>query len=213
MDGRVTCSGRIADVHSSGLDGVSWTLQHWVSSTVAEHLKSLGEALRAREAAKRKRDEWIATKPTIPVAYAVSEANPMNARIQKRGEPEDLGDEVPRKFLNLLGGQSLDMPETSGRKELAECLAIRRSSVARVMVNRIWQGHFGRGLVSTLNDFGTRGDSPTHPELLDELAAMFVRDGWSMKRMHRQLMTSASYQQQAEKPNRRHSTEHLPDAV
>ena len=198
IDGAVTCSGRIADVHSSGPDGVSWSLEHWASPTMAENLTALRAASEARESAKSKRDQLAGMKPIIPVAYAVADAKPINARIQKRGDPLDLGDEVPRKFLDQFGGKSLENPQSSGRKELAECLTDPANPlVARVMVNRIWQGHFGRGIVSTPNDFGTRGNPPTHPELLDYLAAEFVQDGWSMKEIHRQLMASATYQQQA----------------
>jgi hypothetical protein len=66
--------------------------------------------------------------------------------------------------------------------------------VARVMVNRIWKHHFGKGIVNTANDFGTQGDRPTHPELLDHLASQFIADGWHMKALHRRIVTSAAYQ-------------------
>ncbi len=66
---------------------------------------------------------------------------------------------------------------------------------ARVIVNRLWQHHFGRGLVATPNDFGVRGERPTHPELLDWLATELVRSGWSLKHMHRLMVLSATYQQ------------------
>ena len=84
----------------------------------------------------------------------------------------------------------------SGRLELAQWLTRPDNPLtARVMVNRIWQYHFGRGLVKTPNDFGVRGMPPTHPELLDHLATEFVRSGWSIKAMHRLIMLSATYQQ------------------
>jgi hypothetical protein len=66
--------------------------------------------------------------------------------------------------------------------------------LARVMVNRVWKHHFGKGIVNTTNDFGTQGDRPTHPELLDYLASQFIADGWKMKALHRRIVTSAAYQ-------------------
>ena len=88
--------------------------------------------------------------------------------------------------------------DSSGRRELAEWLTSRDNPLtARVMVNRIWQGHFGRGLVATPNDFGTRGAEPSHPELLDYLARTFIDSGWSVKAMHRLILRSAAYQQAA----------------
>src|SRR5207253_3863155 len=84
----------------------------------------------------------------------------------------------------------------SGRLELARWLTRPEHPLtARVMVNRIWQHHFGAGIVRTPNNFGELGDRPTHPELLDYLADQFIRAGWSIKAMHRQIMLSASYQQ------------------
>jgi hypothetical protein len=107
---------------------------------------------------------------------------------------------VPRKNLDLFGGETVT--SGSGRKELAEWLCrAEHPLTARVMVNRIWQGHFGRGIVGTLNDFGTRGEHPTHPELLDWLATEFVEHGWSIKAMHRLMVTSEAYQQQCDAPD------------
>jgi hypothetical protein len=86
----------------------------------------------------------------------------------------------------------------SGRRELASWLCrAEHPLTARVMVNRIWQGHFGRGIVGTPNDFGIQGQSPTHPELLDWLASEFVAREWSVKAMHRLIVTSAAYRQQS----------------
>jgi hypothetical protein len=133
----------------------------------------------------------------FPQAYAAWEGTPQDVPIQKRGEPDRPGKVVPRRFLEVLGGQRLHPDaEGSGRRELADWLTSPDNPLtARVMVNRIWQHHFGGGLVATPNDFGTRGQPPTHPELLDWLAGRFVAGGWSLKAVHRLILLSATYQQ------------------
>ena len=120
-----------------------------------------------------------------------------NACVQIKGDPDHPGKEVPRGFPRILGGQTLS-PDVkgSGRLELARWITDPANPLtARVMVNRIWQHHFGRGLVDTPGDFGLRSSPPTHPELLDWLADEFVRSGWSLKRLHRLIVTSAAYRQ------------------
>src|SRR4029450_11774343 len=112
------------------------------------------------------------------------------------GNPETLGDEAPRRFLAILC-QDAPPPFTkgSGRLELAHAIADRNNPLtARVMVNRIWQHHFGQGLVRTPGNFGLLGGGPTHPEWLDYLAARFEEQGWSMKPLHRMMLLSATYQ-------------------
>jgi hypothetical protein len=140
--------------------------------------------------------ELEAQQPNIEKAYGVSEGKAVNAKIFKKGDPRSKGDEVRRGFLQVLGGQTLPENEKgSGRLQLAEWLTEARNPLtARVMVNRIWQYHFGKGLVQTSNDFGIRGKSPTHPELLDYLAAKFIDNDWSIKAMHRFIMLSHAYQ-------------------
>lgn len=148
-----------------------------------------------RKASKR-RAAVVAGMPPLETAFAVTEGKPQNVRIHLRGDPRTLGDEAPRGFLRVLGGGPLP-PECkgSGRLELAQWLTDPKNPLtARVMVNRIWQHHFGRGLVATPNDFGKRGSPPTHPELLDYLALRFQREGWSVKAMHRLIMLSRTYQ-------------------
>ena len=98
-----------------------------------------------------------------------------------------------------LGGNPQPFTDGSGRLELARDIASKDNPLtARVMVNRIWLHHFGQGLVRTPSDFGTRSDPPTHPELLDYLALRFVENGWSIKKMHKLIMLSATYQQGSE---------------
>src|SRR5262249_46637119 len=102
------------------------------------------------------------------------------------------GDEVPRGFLHVLGGEK--SPTGSGRLELAEAMVSRDNPLtARVMVNRIWQHHFGEGLVKTVDNFGKNGERPSNPELLDFLASRFRDRGWSVKAMHREMVLSNAY--------------------
>ncbi|MDP7276633.1 MAG: PSD1 and planctomycete cytochrome C domain-containing protein [Planctomycetaceae bacterium] len=136
-----------------------------------------------------------AARSAYGVAYGVSEATPVNARIQLRGEPHQLGKEIPRRFLEVLGGDRLPKNAAgSGRLELARWMTRRTNPLtARVFVNRVWRWHFGQGLVSTPSDFGARGQRPTHPRLLDWLAAGFIESGWSVKSLHRLIMKSRTY--------------------
>lgn len=137
----------------------------------------------------------LASAPLYPVAYGVSEGSPTQAKIQIRGEPERLGDAVPREGLGLLAAGSWEDPQGSGRALLARWLVDPSNPLtARVFVNRVWQWHFGQGLVSTPSDFGSRGDLPSHPELLDYLAGQFIRSGWSLKQLHRAIMLTDAYQ-------------------
>ena len=148
------------------------------------------------ELSKQEFNTLLADGP-FAMTYGMAEGTPHNVRMQMRGEPDQPGVEVPRGLIKILGGGPL-APETSGsgRLELAQWLTRPDNPLtARVMVNRIWQYHFGRGLVKTPNDFGVRGLPPTHPELLDHLATQFIKSGWSVKRMHKLIMLSATYQQ------------------
>ena len=149
----------------------------------------------------------------------MAEGKPTSARLQRRGDPEDLGEEVPRAFLSALGGGPLGDDKSSGRLELAQRIASPDNPLtARVMVNRIWAWHFGgRGIVATPNDFGRHGVAPTNPQLLDFLARYFMDKGWSTKAMHRLIMGSATYQQAAGSsgivPRRRLTAEELRDTL
>ena len=146
--------------------------------------------------AAQKAREAVAARVLYDVAYAVREGTPTNARIQLRGEPDRLGKEVPRRFLQILGGDPVPPGKGSGRLELAEWLTRPSNPLtARVFVNRVWQWHFGNGLVTTPSDFGLRGSPPSHPELLDFLASRFIATGWSLKELHRLILRSKVYQQ------------------
>lgn len=119
--------------------------------------------------------------------------------IQIRGNPNDTGETVPRRFLSAFPAESggpKRFENGSGRLELGESLIKdSRPLLARVIVNRVWRLHFGRGLVETPSDFGNTGDRPSHPELLDDLAIRFVENGWSFKWLHREILNSATWQQ------------------
>ena len=160
-------------------------------------IKGTLAALEARADSLAAELRLLLAEGPVPMAYAMAEGTPADARIQRRGEPDDPGDTVPRGFIAVLGDAALPATTTgSGRLELADWLTRPSHPLtARVMVNRIWQHHFGRGLVATPNDFGVRGRPPTHPELLDRLATDFVRGGWSIKAIHRQILASAVWQQ------------------
>lgn len=140
-------------------------------------------------------------QPAPPVAYSVKDGPEIaEARIQVRGNPHVLGEAVPRGFVQVATHGSVPaVPrDHSGRAELAEWLTHASAPlVARVTVNRVWQRLFGKGIVASVDYFGVRGEQPTHPQLLDELAARFIRDGWSQKRLIRRLVLSRTYRQQS----------------
>ena len=126
-------------------------------------------------------------------------AQPRDSRIFVRGERTNLGDRVPRQFLSLIeGDKRKPFSDGSGRLEMARAIVDPKNPLtARVLVNRVWQWHFGEGIVRTPSDFGLRSEAPTHPELLDWLATSFMDKGWSIKHLHRLIMTSSVYQQGA----------------
>jgi len=155
------------------------------------------------------------TMPTSPEFGMAMEdrETPVNPRVFVRGNPNNHGPAVPRQFLLILTGTNrTPFPEGSGRLDLAKAIVDPKNPLtARVMVNRLWMHHFGQGIVRTPSDLGTRGEPPTHPELLDWLASEFVNPTtdngrrttdsvqpskpWSIKHLHRLIMNSAAYQQ------------------
>lgn len=175
-----------------------------VVQKLKEELKSSTEEDRKEQLKQELKDAEKAAKshsslpPLFETAYAVSEGEHRgDAPIQLKGNPARLGELVPRRFLSVLGGQELPNDlQGSGREQLAEWILMEDNPLtARVIVNRIWQYHFGRGLVPTPNDFGKQGKTPSHPELLDFLASELKSARWSIKALHRMIVLSASYQQ------------------
>ena len=161
------------------------TIERFLTGPWAEHLKALRAELKERKAA-------------LPAQYAYAHViedlpNPKNQRIHINGQPDNLGPEVPRGFLSVLN----EKPFTtgSGRLELANAMVAPENALTpRVMVNRVWAHHFGEGIVPTVSNFGRMGGKPSNQELLDYLAASFVNNGWSLKKLHREILLSATYQ-------------------
>lgn len=165
------------------------------------------ESLEARysEATKAEltklREELTAVEkavPELPAAMGVVEDEVADVAVHLRGNPGRLGDVVARHLPGVMVGP--DMPtfsgDKSGRRELAEWLTdARHPLTSRVLVNRFWRWHFGRGLVKSTDNFGLLGEKPTHPELLDWLANRLTQDHWSLKSLHRLILHSATYQQ------------------
>jgi hypothetical protein len=163
------------------------TVERFLSGPWKGHLDSM----RAELAALRQ-----ALPAPYPFAHTIKDAEkPKVERVRIGGNQENLGDSVPHHFLSILSdGEPHPFEKGSGRLELAEAIADERNPMtARVMANRIWQRHFGAGIVRTPSDFGRMGDRPANPELLDYLASTFIASGWSMKALHREIMLSATY--------------------
>jgi hypothetical protein len=144
-----------------------------------------------------------AAKP-LPFTHGLAETGSADMKVFLRGNPAKLGDVAPRRFLKVLAGdEATPFKQGSGRLELANAVAAKDNPLtARVMVNRVWQYHFGRPIVGTPSNFGQLGDRPTHPELLDYLAVRFQEAGWSIKTLHRDIMLSATYQLSSEQSDK-----------
>lgn len=147
-----------------------------------ERLKATHESLKAELPSK------------YPFLHGAAEFTPWDLPLHKRGNPEDLGEIVPRGFPAVLAnGKPLKFTEGSGRMELARTVA-HHSLAARVAVNRMWLALFGEGIVATPSNYGSTGDRPAVPELLEYLAGRFAANGYSVKAMIREIMLSAAYQ-------------------
>jgi len=143
-------------------------------------------------------EQQIQAADNVPRYFAGQFRPPDEIHLLLRGDPEQPKEQVIPGVLSVLGAVHLPIESTDRerRQALADWIADERNPLtARVMVNRIWQGHFGTGLVETASDFGRSGLPPSHPELLDWLAREFIQSGWSMKALHRQIVLSATYQQ------------------
>ncbi len=161
------------------------------SEDTQKQLKQLREEL----------DKFKKTPPDFPSTMGVTEDKVVDLNIQIRGNPLKLGDIAPRHVPVVMRGPELPTftPERSGRQELAAWLTDGKHPLtARVMTNRIWRWHFGRGIVPSTDNFGLLGELPTHPELLDWLSLRFSDNGWSIKSLHREILSSATYQQSSQ---------------
>lgn len=169
--------------------------------------KTLSEAERAQltelERKLAELNSRVEARPKEGKVYAVVSGAAPAVRVLHRGDPEQPRGEVKPGTLKCLNGVSGDLPGSMGgegarRLALADWIANPANPLTRrVIVNRLWHHHFGVGLVDTPSDFGFGGGKPSHPELLDWLAEEFAEGGWSLKRMHRLICTSATYRQQS----------------
>jgi hypothetical protein len=150
------------------------------------------------KALQQKVDAFKATSDAAPPRAMIlqDKAKPVNAQVFLRGNANNPGPKVPRQFLSVLAGEKRQpFTDGSGRLELAQAIVDKNNPLtARVMVNRLWLHLFGQGLVTSPSDFGVRTEAPSHPELLDYLAARFMAEGWSIKKMQRLILLSRTYQ-------------------
>ena len=163
-------------------------LERFLSGIWIDHLAKSRDRIAELEAAVPEK---------YPFLHALTDkAEPANEHVHIRGSADNLGEEVPRRFLQILSdGDPKSFEDGSGRLELARAIASPKNRLtARVMANRIWMQHFGRGIVGTPSNFGVMGERPTHPKLLDYLATRLVDSGWSIKALHREILLTDAYQ-------------------
>jgi len=162
-------------------------IDRWVQGVWRDHLESMRVEL------ARLQKELSPKYPFLHVLLDSDEPADMNVWI--RGEMTNQGELAQRRFLHILSdGDPKPFAKGSGRLELAERIASPKNPLtARVIVNRMWLGHFGRGIVGTPSNFGLLGERPTNPELLDYLASTFIDQGWSLKKLHREILLSSTY--------------------
>lgn len=194
---------KLADRRGKRRDFVALMKSQGPTTLGAERHKEYAKLVSELEELKR-------FKPSVSYALCVTETgpNPAETFILKRGNPQSQGDKVVPTFLSPLGGGKATIPslpagtKSSGRRlALANWIASPENRLtSRVMVNRIWQHHFGRGIVRSPNNFGLLGDTPTHPELLDWLAKSFVDGGWKVKPLHKLIVMSSTYRMSSQ-PN------------
>jgi hypothetical protein len=161
-----------------------FSLERQIAPQAAAHIDTLRKEIDARTKAT----------PKPPFVHGVADIEkPVDIRVHQRGSPYNLGEPAPRQFLEVLTEASKPYTKGSGRLELGESI-VASPLAARVIVNRIWKWRFGTGIVATTSNFGQTGERPTHPELLDYLAQSLIEGGWSIKRLHREMLLSATYQ-------------------
>ena len=244
IDGRVAAANAISEISGGwNPEDQKWFIEGQVELSAGPHVlriqseplmshidklrlirvKSVEEAarvVRQLEALKQQRvkaNEELARMK--PMAMAVKDGKARDSKIHRRGDPHDGGDLVPRGFLNGIGaGEGVSPEDGSARRQLADWLASPRNPLtARVIVNRVWHWHFGKGLVSTPDNFGATGAAPSNRPLLDHLAAGLIRDNWSIKSLHRRILLSSAYRRgsdaQAGFALRRLEAEEFRDAV
>jgi cytochrome c553 len=167
-----------------------WGLQRRLGAEKRDYIQQLTESV---DELKKK------TEVHYPYLHGVEDAEkPIDLKVSLRGSPYNLGDVAPRHFLSVLSpGDPVPYKDGSGRKELAEDI-VKQPIAMRVIVNRVWKGHFTTGIVDTPSNFGVTGERPTNPELLEYLANKFVDEGMSIKKLHREMMLSSVYQLSAE---------------
>jgi hypothetical protein len=186
--------GMMAGGRGMGRPGVllfrGWGLETRTGSEAQAQMASIRTDL---EEARKKLD------PAYPFIHGVQDAEkPVDLPLAVRGNPENLGPEIPRHFLSILSKEDpKPFSKGSGRLELADDI-LKQPIAMRVVVNRIWKGHFGTGLVDTPSNFGMTGERPTNPELLEYLASSFMKNGMSFKKLHREIMLSTVYQLSAD---------------
>jgi len=197
----------LADGESERLRQLLWDASAPTSLDIAAIIEHLDQAQR------NKHNQLINAVNGVEVTHPgapprgmvlVDKPKPVEPVIFRRGEPRNRGDKVPRRFLQVLSHVDGGVPfeHGSGRLELAQAIIDPQNPLtARVIVNRIWQHHFGEGLVRTPSDFGIRGERPTHPELLDYLASELIDSGWSIKHIQRLIMLSTTWQQSSDLRN------------
>ncbi|MCX6598455.1 MAG: PSD1 and planctomycete cytochrome C domain-containing protein [Acidobacteria bacterium] len=163
-------------------------LDRFLSAPVLARVETL------RQQVKKLEDSLPERYPFLQTLSDVKE--PKDIRVRIRGSADNLGQVATRRMLAILAKPEAGrFMQGSGRLELAEQIASKDNPLtARVMANRIWQGHFGRGLVGTSSNFGKLGETPSNPQLLDYLAGQLMDQGWSVKKLHREIMLSQAYQ-------------------
>lgn len=169
-------------------------------------LPMLQEQKRKADFTPRASSEWTdyrKSEQSIPIGELIQVAQDgtgADERVQLRGNPKNLGQTAPRRFIEVFfGTQPFQNTESCGRLELAQKMTSPQNPLlSRVIANRLWHYHFGRGIVKTVDDFGLRSDTPSHRELLDWLANDLIRNGWSLKHLHRQILLSNAYQMKSD---------------